>query len=533
MYLIDTTNMGRFDPGNDAVVQSFQVTDEAFQRNIHGSPVWWWGPAGGRMYVWGEAEELKSYAFDGVGFDPTPVGRGPVAAPGEGAMPGGIVTLSANGSQAGTGIVWATVPRLLDALNQIVPGVLHAFDAEDVSRELWNSDLDPGDELGMFAKFTPPIVVNGKVFAATFSGVVRVYGLRYGPPPSPPPPADSVPAPWASDDIGLTGVTGAATGDGTVFTVDGAGSNIWGSSDTFHFVYCTFSGDAEIVARVTSLDDTNTFAKAGVMMRASAAPGAAHVILDVRPTGDIEFMTRSNDGGQTSWLGGSVQGTPVWLRLRRIESTVTASISGDGEAWRDVGSASLENATLAGLAVTSANASTLNRATFDNVAIEVTVNTAGALSPYNGTPVTLPGLVQAEEFDNGPDGVAYHDESAGNSGGVFRATAADIEATTDDGGGYDVGWVSAGEWLNYSVNVASAGAYTVQLRVASPGGGVLHVGFNGTPNVWTPVDIPATGGWQQWTTVALPVALGSGPQLFTLVFDTDGFNVNYIEVTTN
>jgi len=288
------------------------------------------------------------------------------------------------------------------------------------------------------------------VFAATFSGLVRVYGLRYGPPP-PPPPIDSVPAPWASDDIGLTGATGAATGDGIAFTVDGAGSNIWGSSDTFHFVYCTFSGDAEIVARVTSLDDTNTFAKAGVMMRASAAPGAAHVILDVRPTGDIEFMTRSNDGGQTSWLGGSVQDTPVWLRLKRIESTVTASISGDGEAWRDVGSASLENATLAGLAVTSANASTLNRATFDNVAIEVTANTAGALSPYNGTPVTLPGLVQAEEFANGPDGVAYHDVSAGNSGGVYRATDVDIEVTSDDGGGYDLGWVSASEWLNYSV----------------------------------------------------------------------------------
>jgi len=267
-----------------------------------------------------------------------------------------------------------------------------------------------------------------------------------------------------------------------------------------------------------------------VMMRASAAPGAAHVILDVRPTGDIEFMTRSNDGGQTSWLGGSVQDTPVWLRLKRIESTVTASISGDGEAWRDVGSASLENATIAGLAVTSANASTLNRATFDNVAIEVTANTAGALSPYNGTPVTLPGLVQAEEFANGPDGVAYHDVSAGNSGGVYRATDVDIEVTSDDGVGYDVGWVSAGEWLNYGVNVAASGSYTVQLRVASPnGGGSMHVGFNAS-NVSTAVSIPATGGYQNWQTISFPATLTAGPQMLMLSFDSSGFNVSRISV---
>ncbi len=155
-----------------------------------------------------------------------------------------------------------------------------------------------------------------------------------------------------------------------------------------------------------------------------------------------------------------------------------------------------------------------------------TTSTAG---PYLGSPVTLPGRVEAENFDNGADGVSYHDTTAGNSGGAYRQTNADIEACSE--GGYDVGWIAAGEWMNYAVNVTSAGAYTVRLRVASPsGGGALHLGFNGPSNVWTTVSIPATGGWQNWTTVSVPVTLGAGSQLITLSFDTAGFNVNYLDV---
>src|SRR5262245_3250798 len=92
--------------------------------------------------------------------------------------------------------------------------------------------------------------------------------------------------------------------------------------------------------------------------------------------------------------------------------------------------------------------------------------------------------------------------------------------------------MAAGEWLNYTVNVASAGSYTVQLRVASPGGGAMHVGFNTGSHVWVPVSIPATGGWQNWTTVSLTVTLGAGVQQMTLRADTSGFNLNYADVAT-
>src|SRR4029077_3571184 len=87
------------------------------------------------------------------------------------------------------------------------------------------------------------------------------------------------------------------------------------------------------------------------------------------------------------------------------------------------------------------------------------------------------------------------------------------------------------EWLNYTTNVAAAGSHVVQLRVASPGGAVMHVGFNTASNVWQTVSIPGTGGWQNWTTVSLTVTLGAGVQQMTLLADTSGFNLNYITVT--
>src|SRR5262249_35216321 len=120
-------------------------------------------------------------------------------------------------------------------------------------------------------------------------------------------------------------------------------------------------------------------------------------------------------------------------------------------------------------------------------------------SAFGGSPRTVPGVIEAEDFDDGGEGVAYYDTTNGNAGGSYRSGDVDIEAASE--GGYDVGWTAAGEWLNYTVNVASPGSYDVQLRVASPYGGSIHVGFNGASGVSNAVTVPPTGGWQSWTTV--------------------------------
>jgi endonuclease/exonuclease/phosphatase family metal-dependent hydrolase len=155
---------------------------------------------------------------------------------------------------------------------------------------------------------------------------------------------------------------------------------------------------------------------------------------------------------------------------------------------------------------------------------------SGGLSPFHGSPAMLPAKIEAEDFDNGGQGVAYHDSTPGNSGGAYRQTDVDIEPSSN--GTYDVGWITPGEWLNYTVNVPAAGAYTVWLRVAAPGGALFHVGFNGASNVWTTVGVPATGGWQSWTVVSVPVNLGAGTQQITLFFDTGAMNIDDFTVGT-
>lgn len=134
--------------------------------HIHGSVVFWTGPGGQMLYVWAEFDKLKAFLFSNGLFNTTPAFQSAMTAPT--GMPGGILTVSANGSIAGTGIVWATLPLVGDANSATVPGVLRAFDASNL-KELWNSrQVAVRDDLGNFAKFNPPTVVNGKVYVGTF-----------------------------------------------------------------------------------------------------------------------------------------------------------------------------------------------------------------------------------------------------------------------------------------------------------------------------------------------------------------------------
>ena len=144
-------------------------------------------------------------------------------------------------------------------------------------------------------------------------------------------------------------------------------------------------------------------------------------------------------------------------------------------------------------------------------------------TPFSGTPVSIPGTIQAANYDNGGEGVAYHDTTSGNTGGAYRSDDVDLEPSAD--GGYDVGWVDAGEWLNYSVNVTSPGSYVAQVRVASAWGGALHLSFGSPSSTSGSVTVPSTGDWQAWTTVNIPLTLASGAQTMTLSMDTNGFNV--------
>ena len=176
LYLTRRDNLGHYqNESNSQIVQSFQIT----AANVHGSPVYWNGPGGPTVYVWAEFDYLKAFQFADNKLAPTPASQS--ATPVPDGMPGGFLSLSANGGRAGTGIVWACTPYDANANWVTVPGIVHAYDAANLAHELWNSKMNAGrDDVGMFAKFCPPTVANGKVYTSTFSNQLQVYGLLGG-----------------------------------------------------------------------------------------------------------------------------------------------------------------------------------------------------------------------------------------------------------------------------------------------------------------------------------------------------------------
>ena len=144
-------------------------------------------------------------------------------------------------------------------------------------------------------------------------------------------------------------------------------------------------------------------------------------------------------------------------------------------------------------------------------------------APYGGTPWPVPGTIQVENFDTGGQNIGYFTSDNTNHGNQYRTSeGVSIEATTDSGGGYDVGWATAGEWLNYTVNVTAAGTYTVQVRVANNGqGGTFH--FNVDRSSATgELTVPNTGGWQNWQTLSTSITLSAGSHIIQLAMDSIG-----------
>ena len=114
----------------------------------------------------------------------------------------------------------------------------------------------------------------------------------------------------------------------------------------------------------------------------------------------------------------------------------------------------------------------------------------------------MPGTVQAANYDGG-QGVAYNVGTINGTANNYRTDGVDLETTTDPPGGYTIRLDAAGQWFNYTVNVATAGTYAVSLRLAAPTAvtDALHISNATGTNLTGSVTAPATGGYQAWTTV--------------------------------
>ena len=180
--VVDTTNMGHYNATSNHDVQEFTASAGTF----FGSPIYWNSPNNGPVvYLWGPNDFLKAYKFTGTTFQTTPISQSTVQNS-SGFSNAAPLSLSASGNSTGTGIVWSSASFSGVATGISRPGVIRAFDATDLTRELWNSRLNLNrDDVGTYAKFVPPTVANGKVYVGSFSGQLEVYGLN-------PPPASGI-----------------------------------------------------------------------------------------------------------------------------------------------------------------------------------------------------------------------------------------------------------------------------------------------------------------------------------------------------
>lgn len=148
--------------------------------------------------------------------------------------------------------------------------------------------------------------------------------------------------------------------------------------------------------------------------------------------------------------------------------------------------------------------------------------------PFLGAAHAIPGPIEAEDYDLGGEGLAYLDCDATNNGGAYRPTeGVDIEPSSE--GAFDVGWMCPGEWIEYTVNVGTAATYQIEARVASLAtGGSFRLEFDGIDKTG-PVAVPATGGWQSWTSVTATTTLSAGEQVMRFVNlggAADQYNIN-------
>jgi uncharacterized protein (TIGR03437 family) len=178
LFLLDRTNLGKVAPSNSQIMQSFEAADPSLtlmQREdafLVFNTAFWDNSGGQLLYLWPYAQPLRSYRMQSRLFETTAYSTNTTAV-NQSPMFG--MAVSAYGSLSSTGILWATSTS---AENLPGPGTLHAFDALDVSVELWNSDMTGSrDTLGNFTKYSNPTVANGRVFQASTSGEIVVYGL--------------------------------------------------------------------------------------------------------------------------------------------------------------------------------------------------------------------------------------------------------------------------------------------------------------------------------------------------------------------
>ena len=356
-----------------------------------------------------------------------------------------------------------------------------------------------------------------------------------------------MPTPWVGGDVGAPALAGSSTYTNGVFTVNGAGIDIWGGDDQFQFVHQTLTGDGQIIARVTTEENTDPWAKAGVMIKQSATAGSPYALLAVTPTNGVALQS----GFDKSTQAAAIAPPNAWLKLTRTGTTITGYTSTNGLTWTTVGSTTVALGSTAeiGLFVTAHNSTQVNTSTFDNVSVTAATTpppppTTTLPTPWVGGDVGAPALAGSSTYTNGVFTVNgagidiwggddqfqfVHQTLTGDGQIIARVTT---EENTDP-------WAKAGVMIKQS---ATAGSPYALLAVTPTNGVALQSGFDKStqaaaiapPNAWlkltrtgtTITGYTSTNGLT-WTTVgSTTVALGSTAEIGLFVTAHNSTQVN-------
>ena len=311
----------------------------------------------------------------------------------------------------------------------------------------------------------------------------------------------ALPAPWTDADVGAVGTAGSASYAAPTFTVAGAGADVWGTADAFHYVYQPLTGDGTIVARVATVQNTNSWAKAGVMIRSSLSAGSAQAFALVSSGKGVAFQRRLSDAATSVSTSGSTAAPPRWLKLTRTGNTIAAFESADGSSWTQIGSSTFNMPAnvLVGLAVSSHVSGVNCTSTFDNVSVtnsqpppqplppgwndqDIGAVAAAGTATYNNPTFSVTG--RGADIWGTADAFHYAYTSLNGDGTIVARVTTVSNANA---------WSKGGVMIRESVDPGSAHAYILvssskgvafQRRDATGGVSVSTSGSLATPPRW-------------------------------------------------
>ncbi|HSH95698.1 MAG TPA: hypothetical protein VK968_16260, partial [Roseimicrobium sp.] len=287
---------------------------------------------------------------------------------------------------------------------------------------------------------------------------------------------------YGTEDIGMVGLAGSTDCNPTtkVYTLQGAGAGLGGTTDAFHFALTPKMADTSYQARLVSISNTSGNATAGIMIREGDATDSRFVFAGMTQSGSVFFKYRSTAGGSVQTAYTSTGTAPLWFKLTRVGNVFTALRSTDGLGWTTMGAAqtiAMNADTLAGLVDSSTSTTVLNTAVFDNVNQPVEIVMDSETPAANGTVTFNPSTT---DWLSSSSWAGYYGTGYQHDGNTAKADTKNVvyTPTITESGVYNIYvWysVNASAATNLPVTITHAGGTTTRTINAQHEGGTWHM----------------------------------------------------------